>query len=61
MNKITGRGSPFLEDEHANYHAAWCPDNRRLVFVRDRNVWEIDLGTRVLRQLTSGAVGNDAA
>jgi Tol biopolymer transport system component/tRNA A-37 threonylcarbamoyl transferase component Bud32 len=42
---------------------AWFPDNRRLAFSSGRggaaNLWEIDIRTRELRQLTRG-VGNDA-
>ena len=58
-----GEASLFLGDEHVNRGAAWFPDNRRLAFVSSRsgarNIWEISVGTRELRQLTAGAVGND--
>ena len=59
-----GEASLFLGDEYVNMAAAWFPDNRRLAFVSSRsgarNIWEISVGTRELRQLTAGGVGNDA-
>ncbi len=58
-----GEPSLLLGDQHYNAMAAWSPDDRRLVFVSSRggaaNLWEMELGTRRLHQLTVGT-GNDA-
>ena len=48
----------LLGDEYQNTEPAWAPDSQRLVFVSNRagarNLWEIDIGSGRLRQLTSG-------
>jgi Tol biopolymer transport system component len=53
-----GSESPLISDEHSNAHQAWLPDGRGLVFTSDRsgffNLWLFDVGSRQLRQLTSG-------
>jgi Tol biopolymer transport system component/predicted Ser/Thr protein kinase len=50
---------PLLEDEYRNNQAAWSSDGQRVVFVSKRgggeNLWEIELKSRRLRRLTTGA------
>jgi Tol biopolymer transport system component/predicted Ser/Thr protein kinase len=59
-----GAPQPLLEDEYQNNQPAWSSDSRRIVFVSKRgggeNLWEIDLKSRRLRRLTTGA-GRDMA
>jgi Tol biopolymer transport system component len=59
-----GVPQPLLEDEHRNNQPAWSSDGRRVVFVSKRaggeNLWEIELKSRRLRRLTTGA-GRDMA
>lgn len=56
-----GGGAPqvLLEDENRNNQPAWSSDGRRVVFVSKRgggeNLWEIELKSRRLRRLTTGA------
>jgi len=47
----------LLEDEFDNQKPSWRPDNQRIVFLSNRvggssDVWEMDLGTDSLKQLT---------
>lgn len=46
-----------------DFGPSWAPDGRRVVFVSDRaghdEVWEIDVASRVLTQLTRGSRGTD--
>ncbi len=53
-----GEASMLLEGEPINGMPAWFPDNRRLAFASVRggaaNIWELDVETRDLRQLTFG-------
>ncbi|MFQ5723776.1 MAG: protein kinase [Terriglobia bacterium] len=48
----------LLGDEYQNMWPAWAADSQRLVFVSSRggpmNLWEIEIGSGRLRQLTSG-------
>jgi TolB protein len=57
-----GEAKPLLADERGAAQPAWTPDNRRLVFISARagalNLWEIDIASRQLRQITTGP-GND--
>ncbi len=59
-----GPPQPLLEDEYQNNQPAWSSDNQRIVFVSKRgggeNLWEIELKSRRLRRLTTGA-GRDMA
>ena len=59
-----GVPQPLLEDEYRNNQPAWSSDSQRVVFVSKRgggeNLWEIDLSSRRLRRLTTGA-GRDMA
>jgi serine/threonine-protein kinase len=54
----SGETSLLLEGEPVNSMPAWFPDNRRLALSSVRggavNIWEIDVDTRELRQLTFG-------
>jgi serine/threonine-protein kinase len=58
-----GEAVPLIDDGPYNGQAAWSPDDRRVAFVSARggalNLWELEVGSRELRQLTVG-VGNDA-
>jgi Tol biopolymer transport system component len=58
MDARTGEPEPLLEDEYRNAAPAWTADNERLVFVSNRagprNLWEIDVGSRRHRQVTTG-------
>jgi len=53
-------GAPhlLLGDQNDNGHLTWSADSRRLAFVSTRtgpmSLWEIDLSSRRLRQLTTG-------
>ena len=53
-----GEASLLLEGEPLNSMPAWFPDNRRLALTSVRggapNIWELDVETRELRQLTFG-------
>ncbi len=53
-----GESTLLLGDEHTNQFPAWLPGNRRLVFTSDRSgallLWEIELRSGRLRQLTAG-------
>lgn len=59
-----GAEQPLLDDEYRNNQPAWSSDSQRIVFVSKRgggeNLWEIDLKSRRLRRLTTGA-GRDMA
>lgn len=48
----------LLGDQYDNGHLTWSADSRRLVFVSTRtgpmSLWEIELSSRRLRQLTTG-------
>jgi Tol biopolymer transport system component/serine/threonine protein kinase len=54
-----GAPQPLLEDEYYNNQPAWSSDSQRIVFVSKRgggeNIWEIELKSRRLRRLTTGA------
>jgi Tol biopolymer transport system component/predicted Ser/Thr protein kinase len=49
----------LLGDDYVNMTPAWSADGQRLVFISNRsgplNLWEIEVGSRRLRQVTSGA------
>jgi len=53
-----GEAKPLLEDGHFDSAPAWSPDSRRIAFSSNRtgaiNLWEVELGSGHLRQLTSG-------
>jgi Tol biopolymer transport system component len=58
---ITGEAGvpqPLLVDEFRYAYPAWTPDSNRVVFESDRagsvDLWDIDVKTRSLRQLTNG-------
>jgi Tol biopolymer transport system component len=59
-----GEPQPLLVDDYDNYSPAWSTDSRRIVFVRSghgslsRNLWEIDVDSGRLRQLTVGPTEN---
>ncbi len=58
-----GEARPLVVDEHANGQPAWSADGRRLVFRSDRkgsspHLWEVEVSTRRLRQLTRGPVND---
>jgi Tol biopolymer transport system component len=54
----THRERPLLVDKYSNEHSAWSSDCDRIVFDSDRggqrNVWDIDVGRKTLRQITAG-------
>ena len=58
MDAHTGEQERPLEDEYRNAQPAWAADNERLVFASNRagprNLWEIDVRSRRLRQVTTG-------
>jgi TolB protein len=58
MDAPGGEPEQLLSDEYQNAAPAWAPDSQRLVFVSNRggahNLWEIDVSSRRLRQVTSG-------
>ena len=53
-----GEPQPLLDDEYQNGQPAWLPDSTRIVFQSNRggrrNLWEIAVKSRRLRQLTTG-------
>jgi Tol biopolymer transport system component/tRNA A-37 threonylcarbamoyl transferase component Bud32 len=53
-----GEPRPLLDDEYDNGKPTWSADSRRVVFTSDRagevGLWEIDVGSSRLRQLTAG-------
>jgi Tol biopolymer transport system component/tRNA A-37 threonylcarbamoyl transferase component Bud32 len=53
-----GEPRPLLDDEYYNGKPAWSAASRRVVFASDRagqvGLWEIDVGSSRLRQLTAG-------
>ncbi len=57
-----GQARPLLVDEFLNWEPAWTPDSRRVVFVSNRaggrNIWEIEVASARLRQLTAGPTDN---
>ncbi|MFQ5724046.1 MAG: protein kinase, partial [Terriglobia bacterium] len=56
-----GDARPLLQDQYDNWAPAWTPDNRRIVFISNRggslDLWEVEVGSAHLRQLTSGTGG----
>jgi len=62
MSGAGGDPEPLLEDKFDNLMPAWRPDNRRVVFRSIRgggeNLWEIDVATGSIRQLTYDTQGN---
>jgi len=62
-----GGGEPrrLLVDEHRNWGPAWSSDSQRILFSSDRaasslDLWEVDVDSGRLRQLTSGPVQDEA-
>ncbi len=56
-----GEPRPLLVDDHHNRTPAWSADSRRIVFVRAYsgyvgNLWEIEVASGRLRQVTTGSV-----
>ena len=62
MSGAGGDPEPLLEDKFDNLMPAWRPDNRRVVFRSIRgggeNLWEIDVATGSIHQLTYDTQGN---
>jgi serine/threonine protein kinase/Tol biopolymer transport system component len=57
-----GEPSPIIE---VSAMPTWFPDNERIAFMSPRggalNIWEMELGSRELRQLTTGGRGRDVS
>ena len=63
-----GEPRPLVVDEHDNHSPAWSLDGRKIVFSSDRgrseemfHLWEVEIGSGRLRQLTTGLASDTAA